>query len=138
MLAAAMHFRIRPKWMGKDSLFTGPFGWLMKALGGIPIDRSKSNDVVTQMVEHYSALDELMVAIPPEGTRGRAEKWKSGFYHIAHGAGVPIVCGFIDYPNKTSGISLTIETTGDYEQDIIPVKEFYATIKGKHPHKSGP
>ena len=137
MLAVAMHFRVKLHWMGKDSLFKGPFGWVMHALGGLPIDRSKNNDVVSQMVDHYAARDELIIAVPPEGTRGRVREWKTGFYHIAHGAGVPIVCGFLDFPNKTGGVSLTIETTGDYEQDIAPVKAFYATVEGKYPEKTG-
>lgn len=132
MLAVAMHYRIKLHWMGKDSLFKGPFGWAMYAMGGLPIDRSKNNDVVGQMVEHYKNRDELIIAIPPEGTRGKVREWKTGFYHIAHGAGVPIVCGFLDFPNKTGGVSFSFETTGDYEKDIAPVKEFYSTVQGKH------
>lgn len=132
MLAVAYHFRISLKWMGKDSLFKPPFGWLMKAMGGIPIDRSKANDVVAQMVAIYGASDQLMVAIPPEGTRSKARRWKTGFYNIAHGAGVPVVLGFLDYERKVGGIGKTVWTTGDYARDMVEIKAFYAPIIAKH------
>lgn len=135
MLSVALHFRARLHWMGKDSLFKGPFGWTMKALGGLPIDRSKKNDVVAQMVAQYTARKQLIIAIPPEGTRGKVNQWKTGFYHIAHGAGVPIVCGFLDYPNKTGGVSLNFMPSGDYDTDMQPVRAFYATVSGKFPEK---
>lgn len=135
MLGVAFKFRIRLNWMGKDSLFKPPFGWLMKALGGIPIDRSKANNVVSQMIGIYDQADTLAVAIPPEGTRGRVGVWKTGFYNIAHGAGVPIALGFLDYKRKVGGIGGTFITTGDYEKDLEAIKAFYADIQGKHGEK---
>ena len=90
MLAAAGAWRFTLRYMGKKSLTEGPFGWLVRWTGCIPVDRAKSNDLVAQMARAFAAEDRLMLAIPPEGTRGRVEKWKSGFYHIAVGANVPI------------------------------------------------
>lgn len=135
MLGVAYKFRIRLNWLGKDTLFKPPFGWLMKALGGIPIDRSKANNVVTQMIEIYENADELAVAIPPEGTREKVRIWKTGFYNIAHGAGVPIAFGFLDYDRKVGGIGGVFTTTGDYEKDLEEIKGFYAEIIAKHEAK---
>jgi len=135
MLGVAYKFRVRLRWMGKDSLFKPPFGWLMKAMGGIPIDRSKANNVVSQMVDIYAAADELAVAIPPEGTRAKARIWKTGFYNIAHGAGVPIAFGFLDYSRKVGGIGGVFTTTGDYDRDLEEIKAFYAPITGKYPDR---
>lgn len=135
MLGVAYKFRIRLNWMGKSGLFKPPFGWLMKALGGIPIDRSKANNVVSQMVEIYNDADELAVAIPPEGTRSKVRVWKTGFYNIAHGAGVPIALGFLDYPRKVGGIGGVMTTTGDYDTDLEEIKAFYAKITAKHDEK---
>lgn len=136
MLAVAFYYRVDLKWMGKDGLFKPPFGGLMRALGGIPIDRSKSNDVVSQMVDVYAQADDLLVAIPPEGTRAKTRYWKTGFYHIADGAGVPIALGFLDYPTKTGGVGGLLHTTGDYGADLEEIKAFYAGKTGKHDDRS--
>lgn len=132
MLAAAFYYRISLKWMGKKSLFEGPFGWTMHATGGIPIDRSKSNNVVSQMIEKYNNAEDLLVAVPPEGTRAKVRYWKTGFYNIAHGADIPIALGFLDYRRKVAGIGARLTTTGDYDKDLEDIKRFYANITGKH------
>ena len=137
MLGVALHFRVRLRWMGKDTLFKPPFGWLMRALGGIPIDRSKANDVVAQMVQIFHGADKLAVAIPPEGTRSKTRYWKTGFYNIAHGAGAPIALGFLDYARKVGGIGMTMRTTGDYEGDLEAIKAFYAQVTPKFPDRVG-
>jgi len=136
MLAVAFHYRVDLKWMGKDSLFKGPFGWLMHALGGIPIDRSKANNVVDQMVKIYNDTDDLLVAIPPEGTRSKVRYWKTGFYNIAHGARIPIAYGYLDYKNKTGGIGGKLITSGDYDADLEKIKAFYGKITGKFEDRS--
>lgn len=133
MLGVALFFRVRLRWMGKEDLFKPPFGWFMRALGGIPIDRSKANDVVSQMVDIYRLADDLAVAIPPEGTRAKVRYWKTGFYNIAHGARVPIALGFLDYKRKVGGIGMTLYTTGDYDADLKIIKKFYAGVTGKFP-----
>ena len=137
MLGVAYHFRVKLKWMGKDDLFKGPFGWVMKAMGGIPIDRSKANNVVTQMVGIYDDADNLAVAIPPEGTRSKVRYWKTGFYNIAHGANVPIALGFLDYKRKVGGVGGLLETTGDYDADLQRIKAFYAGVTGKFEERDG-
>jgi 1-acyl-sn-glycerol-3-phosphate acyltransferase len=137
MLAVALQFRVRLRWMGKDTLFKPPFGWFMRVLGGIAIDRSKTNDVVAQMVEIFGQADRLAVAIPPEGTRSKTRYWKTGFYNIAHGADVPIALGFLDYARKVGGIGMVMRTSGDYDTDLEAIKAFYAQVTPKFPDQVG-
>lgn len=131
-------FKLKGKlyWMGKSSLFKKPFGGLFKWLGGIPIDRNRSNNVVDQMVAKFNTMDRLILTIPPSGTRKKVSKWKSGFYHIAAGAKVPVVLGFIDFQRKTGGIGPVVTLTGDMEDDMKGIRSFYADIEGKYPEKS--
>ena len=132
MLVAAGYYRIRLRWMGKKSLTTGPFGWIIKALGCVPIDRSQSHDVVKTMADAIGAADSMVLAIPPEGTRARVNEWKSGFYHIAHGAGVPLVISVLDYGTKSVSLAAVMEPSGDYDADLALIRAHYATAKGKH------
>jgi 1-acyl-sn-glycerol-3-phosphate acyltransferase len=134
-LTLGICFALRAKiyWMGKDSLFRGPLGPLMRWLGGIPVTRSRSTSLVQQMVERYQRSDELVVAIAPEGTRDQVSEWKTGFYHIANGAGVPVVLGFLDYRRKTGGIGPVFQPTGDLERDLAEIRAFYADIEGFRP-----
>jgi len=132
MLGVALHYRIKIHWMGKDTLFKPPFGWFMRWLGGISIDRSKASNTVDQMIGIFNAADSLAVAIPPEGTRSKTRYWKTGFYNIAHGAGVPIALGFLDYERKVGGIGKTLITSGDYDADLKIIKAFYAGVTGKY------
>ncbi len=127
-LAAGLHYGIAIHWMGKDSIFKWPFGSLMRWMGGISVDRSKRNNAVTQMVEVFNAADELIVVIPPEGTRSEVERWKSGFYHIAVGAKVPIVMAFMDYNRREVGIKGVFYPTGDYDADVAKIQAVYAPI----------
>lgn len=136
MLAAAGYYRIRLRWMGKKSLTRGPFGWLIRALGCVPIDRSASNDVVKAMAEAFAATDTMVLAIPPEGTRSRVKEWKSGFYHIAVAANVPIVLSVLDYKRKTMSIAAVVHPSGDYEADLPIIRAHYADAVGKHPAKT--
>ncbi len=101
-------------WMGKDSLFRWPFRGMFKWLGGIPVDRSKSNNMVAQMIQRFSADENLVVTIPPAGTRSNVMKWKTGFYYIALGANVPVVLGFLNYRTKVGGIGPVYQPSGDY------------------------
>jgi 1-acyl-sn-glycerol-3-phosphate acyltransferase len=130
-------FKLKGKlyWMGKDALFRKPFNNLFKWLGGIPIDRSRANNVVEQMVEKFHETDRFILTIPPSGTRKKVKKWKSGFYHIAEGAKVPVVLGFLDFKRKTGGVGPLVTITGDMEQDMQGISSFYADIEGKYPEK---
>jgi len=122
--------------MGKDSLFRWPFGGIMRDLGGIPVDRSKNNDAVSAMVAEFGRRDEFMLTIAPEGSRDRAGKWKTGFYHIAMGAKVPMVCGMMDYKRKVVGLGPALMPSGDYEKDMAELARFYAACTPKFPEKA--
>jgi 1-acyl-sn-glycerol-3-phosphate acyltransferase len=127
-LAAGLHYGRRVHWMGKDSLFRWPYAGLMRGLGGVPVDRSKSNDAVAQMVRWFAAHQRAVLVIAPAGTRSATAAWKSGFYHIAVGAGVPIVLGFIDYRRRAVGIAEVFHPTGDYTADLAAIAAVYAPI----------
>ena len=120
-------------WMGKHTLFAGPMGPIMRWLGGIPVKRGQSNSLVEQMVAVYQRSDRLVVAIPPEGTRKHVKEWKTGFYHIAHGAGVPLVPAYLDYPSRVCGFGPAFVTTGNIEQDMPLIRDFYKDKVGKYP-----
>lgn len=130
MLMAVLTVNLDVHWMGKHTLFQWPFGALMRWLGGIPIDRAKANDTVAQMVDQYSRGDPLVILVPPEGTRAKVKRWKTGFYHIASGAGVPIVLGFIDARSKTIGYGPLFYPTGNLDDDLIEIQRFYADKAG--------
>lgn len=128
---------IKMHWIGKDSLFRWPLGRAMRWLGGIPVKRDARQNFVTQMVNVFNQAERLVVAIAPEGTRGRADHWKTGFYYIAQGAGVPIALGFVDYKEKVVGIGPTIVPSGDIHADFAKIKAFYGGKTGRYPHKQG-
>ena len=136
MLATAAILKVRVSWMGKDSLFKKPFGVVMRWLGGIPIDRSQNLGVVAQMVELFENSNELSVVIPPSATRSKKEYWKSGFYRIADGAQVPVVCTYLDFGHKEAGIGLSFVPTGNVTADMDRIREFYKDIQAKHPEKT--
>ena len=121
--------------MGKEKLFRWPFGRFMRDLGGISVDRSRSTNMVDQMVAEFKKRDAFMLAIAPEGTRGKVRQWKTGFYHIAMGAGVPLVCGLMDYARKRGGLGPAIWPTGDYEADMAQVSAYYRQCTPKYPDK---
>jgi 1-acyl-sn-glycerol-3-phosphate acyltransferase len=135
MLATAGYYRVKLRWMGKKSLTTGPFGWLIKWLGCVPIDRSAANDVVQTMTDVFARESRMILAIPPEGTRSAAREWKTGFYHIARAAGVPLVLSVLDYGAKTVSLAAIITPSGDYEGDLAIIQNYYASARGKHADK---
>lgn len=137
-LAIAFALNIKIYWMGKDSLFKGPMGPIMRWLGGIAVDRSKPGGLVASTVDTFNAAERLIVTIPPEGTRKKVTTWKTGFYHIAHGAGVPVVLGYLDFTEKRGGLGPAFYTTGDLEADMTRIKAFYAPIRGKRPDQFHP
>lgn len=135
MVAAAGAWRARLRYMGKASLTRGPFGFLVRWTGCIPIDRTKSNDVVSASIAAFAAADALILVVPPEGTRDAVQKWKSGFYHIAVGAGVPITTAVMDYATRTVSLSITLWPTGDYLRDLAIIQDAHINARGKHPEK---
>jgi len=138
MLAVAYVLGIRPSWLGKKELFRWPLGWLMRVLGGIPVDRSKRSNVVEQAAGRLREADELFLVIPPSGTRSRAPHWKSGFYHVARTARVPLVCAFLDYERKVGGIGPVFVPSSDLGADMDRLRVFYRDIRGKYPDNETP
>jgi 1-acyl-sn-glycerol-3-phosphate acyltransferase len=132
-LMVALCLRLRVRWMGKASLFRGPFGPVMRWLGGIPVDRSKSNNLVASAAAAIvAAKGPLQLVVSPEGTRGKTRHWKTGFYFIALQAQVPIVLTYLDYARKVSGLGPVFAPTGDVEKDMQEIKRFYAGIRGRN------
>ncbi len=137
-LAVAYAHGVDIRWLGKKQMFRPAFGWLFRWLGGVPVDRTKSTGLVDAVVETIGQYDELLVVIPPEGTRGQAGRWKSGFYWIAVNAKVPIILSFLDYSRKVGGIGTTFMPTGNLEADFEKIRDFYDGIDGKFPAKQVP
>jgi 1-acyl-sn-glycerol-3-phosphate acyltransferase len=137
LMLVKIALRLKVAWMGKHTLFRPPFGWAMRWLGGLPINRSARHNMVEQAVESFRTHDRLLLAIPPEGTRKRASYWRSGFYHIALGAQVPIALAFADYRRKVGGIGDVIMPSGDVDADMALIRNFYSGIVGKHPDQFG-
>lgn len=138
MLAVAWALGARPAWLGKRELFRGPLGALLRWLGGIPVDRSAPQGLVAAAVARFADADELFLVIPPSGTRARAPFWRSGFYHVARGAGVPIACAFLDYGAREGGVGLTLAASGDVASDMDRIRAFYATKRARHPGSATP
>ena len=124
------------RFLAKESLFRFPLGALMKASGGIPVDRSKHHNMVDAMVNMFKHNEELILMIPAEGTRSFVKEWKSGFYHTAIGAKVPIVLGYLDYGKKVAGFGDLFHPTGDYQKDLEAIQNFYRQFTARHPQKS--
>ena len=137
MLAAACIFRVKIRWFIKDAAFFFPLGALIRAFGGIPIDRKGRHNVVAQAVEQFRQSERLILAVPPEATRKRSLSWKTGFYRIAQGAGVPIVLGYIDYRRKVAGLGPCFTPTGDIVADFKVFETFYAGVTPKFPDQRG-
>ena len=138
MLMFSNAFGIKIKWMGKDTIFVGPFGYILKILGGIPIVREKNTNLVKQMIELFARSEKLMLVVPAEGSRGLKKNWKSGFYHIAHGADVPVLPTFLDYGKRIGGFGIPIRLTGEINVDMDEIRSFYKPYLGKYPKLSGP
>ena len=132
-LMVAFALRLNIYWMGKQSIFKPPFRGLMRWLGGIPVNREQSTNLVAASVAAIRAADgPLQLIVPPEGTRSKTRYWKTGFYHIAVGAQVPIVMAYMDYHDKRSGLGPMFEPSGNVEADMAAIKAFYAPFKGKN------
>ncbi len=133
--AAMIQIGLDAHLMMKDSAFNGPHGRFLRWLGAVPIDRSKAGGVVEQSVEQFAGRDQYMMIVAPEGTRGGAEQWKSGFYHIAHKAGVPIVIATADYQKKEIAFPAVFTPTGDVAGDIRKIQMHYACVHPRHPDR---
>ena len=136
LLGAAYCFRLSVNWLGKKSLFPPVWGAWMKYLGGVPIDRSKSSNMVQLLADDITAAPNFTLVIPASGTRRKTEYWKSGFYQIALAAKIPVVCGYLDYENKVACLGYSFVPTGDVTADMDKIREFYKPIKGRNPENT--
>ena len=137
-LAVIHYLGIRPKVLGKHTLVRGPFGWLMRRWGVIPVNRDVKANTVEKVRETFGATDEMMLVIAPEGTRAKAEYWRSGFYKITLGADVPLVMGRIDGPTKRIEISEPLELSGSLSDDMDVIRAFYVGWRGLVPENATP
>ena len=130
-IAAKFALGLRASWLGKHTLFRPPFGAFMRWLGGIPVVRSSSHDVVAQSVERFAERERLMLGISPEGTRKAVEKWRTGFYYIARGAGVPIIPVAFDWSRHTLVVGPIVTPGDDMEADLRALGAFFAPARGR-------
>ena len=131
-IGAEIHF------FAKHSLFWFPLGNLLRALGGVELDRQRAGSAVKQAVEMFEKHDSYYFGLAPEGTRTRKPGWKSGFYRIAQEAGVPLYLGSLDYKRKRIGIGPRFDLSGDQDADLARLREFYADKQGRWPEKTSP
>ena len=129
---------ISPGYLAKSELFLPILGKILKWNGAIPIYRSSSNNMVTQIVEMYNQRNNLIIGLSPEGTRSRVDRWKTGFYHIAHQADIPILFLKIDYKYKEIGVFNQLIPTGNYKKDILFIEKEFASVHAKKPHCYNP
>ena len=135
MLMIAWSLKRKAYWIGKHTLFKPPVGFITRFLGGIPVDRSARQNTVHQILEEMKSTSEFFLVVTPEGTRKRVEFWKSGFYHIAKEAQIPIVLGFADYEKKRCGLGDSFIPNGDIDADFERIRLFYAPIHAKYPER---
>ncbi|TFW19697.1 1-acyl-sn-glycerol-3-phosphate acyltransferase [Duganella callida] len=126
------------RWLAKDSLFKTPLGGWFRSLGGEPVDRSAPQGMIRSQAERMNAADWYWLAITPEATRGYRPGWKSGFYHLALEARVPLLLVYIDYPNKTLGVVDHLHLSGNPEADMAAIAAIYAGHQGLYPHNAAP
>lgn len=135
-LMAAFVLELHPYWMGKAQIFRWPFGPLMRWLGGIPVNREQSNNLVAASVAALTeAQGPVQLIVPPEGTRSKVTHWKTGFYWIAHGAKLPIQLSYLDFGERRAGLGPLYHPSGDIERDMVEIKAFYAPFRGKNPRQ---
>lgn len=137
-LAVMDQFKIRARFLAKEGLFRGPLGWLMRRWGGIPVDTEGATALVETAVSSFEHYDKLVLVIAPEGTRSRADAWKTGFWRIADGADVPVVMGFVDRASKHAGLGPAARIDGDPQRWIGLAAGFYADKNGLKPENRSP
>ena len=129
---------IKAKFLGKSQLFKFPYGWIFRAMGGIPVDRTTHNNLVSFAIDLFNKSDELVLGIAPEGSRSRVDAWKLGFYHIAVGANIPIAIAFLDYDKREAGVKTMFKAEGDVDKDLNRSEEIYKKVQAKYPEKYNP
>ena len=123
----------RFKFIGKQELFKPPFGFFFRKMGGIPVDRFQQHGFVDQVADMFNDKDEFIIGLSPEGTRKKVDRLRTGFYHIAKKAGVPIVMLGLDFENRELIFAEPFYTSDDEQADFDRIIQFFGPIKGKHP-----
>ncbi len=131
-MVAVFAIGLQISWMGKHTLFRRPFTGIFKWLGGVPVDRSIRGGIVDQTIQAFHNHDKFVIGVTPAGTRTQVTKWRTGFYHIAQGAKVPLVMVRFDYGRKVIGFGPTVIPTGDLSADMPKIQSIFATVKGRH------
>jgi len=124
------------EWIGKDTLFRWPVAGLLRRMGGVPVDRRRPTGLIDQLAGELERRDRMWLALAPEGTRARTDHWKSGFYHLALKAKVPVGLAFIDYRTRVVGLDTYLTMSGDEEADLARIRAVYAGKEGKHPEQA--
>ena len=137
-LSTIFIFRVKARWLAKDAIFLWPLSVLLRALGGIAINRQHPHGVVGQMVNLLMHSDREVILLAPSGTRKKMPNWRSGFYHIALQANVPIVCGSVDFKQKQVHIGLSLLPTGDVKKDMDCIRNYYKDVHAKYPEMETP
>ena len=132
-ILAAKALKLKAHWIGKHTIFRWPFGWFFRAIGGTPVDRGESQDLIKQIAEVFDRSDEFVLALAPDGTRSKTDHWKTGFWHIAKAAKVPIALAYLDFGNKQVGLGGTFYPSDDIEKDFELIREFFKGHRGKNP-----
>ncbi len=132
-LMAMFGMGMRGTFLGKHTLFRWPIGIFMRWLGGVPVDRSSSHNVVDQTVDYFRKRERMILALSPEGTRKKLPAWRTGFYYVAKGAGVPIVPVSFDYPKRLITIFAPLLPSDDKERDFRLLEGHYEARMAKYP-----
>jgi hypothetical protein len=124
---AFYQYGVKGRYLMKKELFIGPLGWFLKAIGGIPVDRKKKNNLTDTAVKYFEENETMYMVFSPEGTRSYNPDWKKGFYYVAEKAKVPIYVAYIDFASKTGGFHSLVWPSGDADADIQKIKDIYMT-----------
>lgn len=138
MLASVLKLRLRVHWLGYAGYFRGPLAPLLRWLGGVPITRGPAEERVRNAAELLASHPQMVIAIAPEGSRYHVPRWRTGSYHLALAAGVPLVLTALDHGARVARVGPAITPTGDLETDLVPIRRFYAGVQGRHPERQGP
>lgn len=132
-IAASRAIELEAHYIAKHTLFRKPYGWIFRGLGGIPIDRRRRENLIEQVAEKFNESKEFVLALAPEGTRSKSNHWKSGFYHIARAARVPIAMAYFDYPRKLIRLGGDFLPGDDINEAYEKIRGFFRGVQGKNP-----
>jgi len=132
-VVASRAIKLKAHYIAKHTLFRKPYGWFFRGLGGIPVDRNRKENLIQQVAERFDESKEFILALAPEGTRTKTDHWKSGFYHIARAAKVPIAMAYFDYSRKVIGVGGEFYPSSDINDAYETIREFFRNIQGKNP-----